>query len=81
MAWTFKVSAIDETNKLIYVQDERISAAKAFSQAWVRRHSDSVTLPNSFFSELENAFYSFTTPLKEEFFLTEIIDKKYLRAN
>lgn len=77
----FMISAIDVTNKLVYVQDEHISGANPFSLAQVKRYYELEMLANSFFSELRDSFSSFATPVDEEFLLTETIEKKNPRAS
>lgn len=77
----FTVDGIDVSKKIVYVQDERIGAAKPFGIAEFNRYYEPATLASTLFSERRSAFHTLSTSKDDEDYLTEIIDGNDPRAS
>ena len=73
----FTVLAADETQKIVFVQDVRIGAARPFNIAQVKHYNTPETLANSFFAALEKglSWYSSANADAEDIYLTEVLNR------
>lgn len=69
----FKVMAVDNNKKLIFIQDSRTGAASLFKVAQMKRYNHPKSLAKSVFTVIRQGIHSFSTPKEVSIYLTKVI--------
>ena len=58
----FTVLGMDDSKKLVYIQDVKVGASRPFNVAQVRRHIVPMNSAQTFFADLHRGFSHFSSP-------------------
>ena len=77
----FKIHAVDQERKLVFVQDMKISLARPFNLTQVKRYHYPEAINHSFFGDMREGLPDFRSPSDVDVHLTEILTPAEARTN
>ena len=77
----FRIHAVDQKRKLVFVQDVRFGSARPFNLTQVKWYHSPEAINHSFFSDMREGLFDLRSPSDVDVHLTEILTPAYARTN